>query len=317
MKDSKGTTSPCNPLVSVSLGTYNGEKYLAEQLDSILQQTYPNIEIVITDDCSTDATQQILKNYAEKYNNIKVYFNEKNLGYLRNFEKNLHYTTGEFIAFSDQDDIWLPDKIQILIDSIGDYPLVYSDTAYVDAEGKPMGKKLSDVRNFISGVNLYATEPSGGSWVAGHTMLFKRKLLETALPFPDYFNHDAWMSYIAMLNGGIKPVNKPLVLYRQHGNNAIGGVGRGKKVKKSSQRKKPQYNENEKFVGEVNALLSRCPDTEPEFKLFLTQIRNYSSNPTFANRIRRMLLRLKYLNKIYAPRKRNTFRRAFKVLKLF
>jgi glycosyltransferase involved in cell wall biosynthesis len=302
-------------LVSVVLGTYNGEKYLDEQLDSIIRQTYPNIEIIITDDCSTDRTPDILKKYSGKYENIKVYYNEKNLGLIRNFENALQYSNGEYIAFADQDDIWLLDKIQRLVDNIGDNILIYSDSAYIDAEGKRTGKKISDYRNLINGKNLYALESSGGIWIAAHTMLFQRKLIDFLFPFSLYYNHDGWTAYIAMLHGTIKVLPEALVLYRQHEDNLVGGLGCHKMRKK---RHDPKYRESVEFkVGELDALLSRVQDREPEFRLFLTKMKIYTLNPTFINRIKRMFLRLKYVNQIYAPRKRNVLRRAFKIIKLF
>jgi glycosyltransferase involved in cell wall biosynthesis len=312
--DGKGKSEINTPLVSISLGAYNGEKYIAAQLDSIIEQTYPNIEIVVTDDCSTDNTPQILKNYAEKYDNIKVYFNEINLGLIGNYEKNLKLVQGEYIAFADQDDIWLPDKIELLMNNIGNFPLIYADSAYIDGNGNLMNKKISDFRNLVSGKNLYIFEPTGGAWIAAHAMLFHRNLLDIAFPFSNV-NHDHWFAFIAMLKGGVKYFPQVLTLYRQHGSNSVGGLGCEKIM--TEKQKTSKKEQAEKYIREVEGFLSLVPENEPEFRLFLTKLRNYSANPTFANRIRRMLLRLKYLNKIYAPRKRNTFRRAFKVLKLF
>jgi glycosyltransferase involved in cell wall biosynthesis len=302
-----------SPLVSVVLGTYNGEKYLEEQLDSIIRQTYSNIEIIIADDCSTDGTRNILERYAGKQDNIHVYYNERNLGLIRNFEKAVQQAAGEYIAFADQDDVWLPEKIQCLVDNIGNNTLIYSDSAYIDAAGNLMGKKISDYRNLISGKNLYALEPNGGIWVAAHALLFHRKLLDIALPFTPYINHDSWLAYMAMLKGTIAVIPEALVLYRQHGNNSFGGLGCHKMMNKKTADIKPDI--TQQYVGEYDALLSRVLDTEPEFRLFITKMRAYTINPTFINRVKRMLLRFKYINKIYAPRKRNILRKAFKIIK--
>jgi glycosyltransferase involved in cell wall biosynthesis len=306
-----------NPLISIVLGAYSGEKYLKEQINSILEQTYTNIELVVVDDCSTDNTPAILSTFADKYENVHVYFNEKNIGFVRNFEKAVKYAQGEFIAFADQDDIWLPEKIQRLVDNIGDNVLIYSDSAYIDGSGRLMGKKLSDYRNWIKGKNLYAVD-SDSIWVTGHAMLFRRELLDLALPFPfsSYISHDVWLAYIAMLKGTITFIPEVLVLYRQHGNNVAGGFGCHKMMKKDKtiDIKRDIIQKN---IEKIDVFLSRVPDTEPEFRKFLTQMRIYTINPVFCNRIRRMILRLKYINRIYAPRKRNILRKIFKVIKTF
>src|ERR1700744_3577317 len=96
------------PLISVALCTYNGEKYIKEQLDSIINQTYTCIEVIIVDDGSTDSTYDIISDYALRDNRIKCFKNETNLGFNKNFEKAVSLTSGEYIAISDQDDIWLP-----------------------------------------------------------------------------------------------------------------------------------------------------------------------------------------------------------------
>jgi glycosyltransferase involved in cell wall biosynthesis len=308
-----------NTLVSIVLGAYNGEKYLKEQIDSILRQTYKNIELIIADDCSTDNTQAILREFADKYENVHIYFNETNLGLVRNFEKAVKYAQGEYIAFADQDDIWLPEKIQRLVDNIGDNMLIYSDSAYIDAKGNLMGKKISDYRHLISEKNLYTLDIESGLWVAAHSMVFRRELLDLALPFPfsPYLNHDGWMAYIAMLKGMIKFIPEVLVLYRQHGYNLVGGLGCRKMLKNKKPVETKIY-ERQKIAERIDILLSRIPPgTEPEFREFLTKMRIYTANPVFINRIKRMRLRLKYINRIYAPRKRNLLRKIFKVIKTF
>jgi glycosyltransferase involved in cell wall biosynthesis len=300
-----------NPLVSIVLGVYNGEKYLKEQINSILEQTYSSIELIITDDCSMDSTPNILREFAGKYDNVHVYFNEANLGLVRNFEKAVKHAQGEYIAFADQDDVWLPEKIQRLVDNIGDNMLIYADSAYIDAYGRPMNKKLSDYRNPTSGRNLYIIDSESGIWVAAHAMLFRRELLDLALPFTTCISHDTWIAYIAMLKGTIGFIPEVLVLYRQHGDNMVGGLGCHKRMKNH------KTDTRQKATEKIDALLSRLPDTESEFREFLNEMRIYTANPGFGNRVKRMLLRLKYLNQIYAPRKRNTFRRIFRIIRTF
>jgi glycosyltransferase involved in cell wall biosynthesis len=305
-----------NPLVSVVLGTYNGEKYLEEQIFSILRQTYAPVELILTDDGSTDRTPEILEEFAGKYANVHAYFSEANLGLTRNFERGVRYAQGQYIAFADQDDLWLPEKIRRLAEQIGDHMLAYADSAYVNAEGHLMGKKLSDYRHMISGSNLYALDPDSGIWVAAHAMLFRRELLDLALPFPSYLNHDTWLAYIAMLKGGIRYVPEVMTLYRQHEGNMVGGLGCHHRAKRKAG-KVSRSEKRRQVTGQIDALLSRAPDTDPEFRAYLVRMRRYTVRPSFLNRIRRMVLRLQYIRRIYEPRKRNLARKIFKAIKSF
>ena len=98
--------------IDILMATYNGEKYLEEQIESILNQTYSNFRLIISDDCSTDRTCAILKEYAQKDNRIELYFQEKNLGYVKNFEFLLGKVESELYMLSDQDDYWFPEKVE-------------------------------------------------------------------------------------------------------------------------------------------------------------------------------------------------------------
>ena len=123
------------PLISIALATYNGEKYLREFLDSIAYQTYKNIEIIACDDQSTDNTVKILEEYS-KILNLRYYLNENRLGPVKNFEKALKLCSGRFIALADQDDIWLPEKIETLYNEIikdNNILCVKSDAYLIDA----------------------------------------------------------------------------------------------------------------------------------------------------------------------------------------
>ena len=103
------------PLVSVVLCTFNGEKYLRPQLDSILSQSWTNLEVIISDDASTDGTVSIIKEYGRKDPRIRVFVNEVNSGYNKNFEKAFSHASSEHIAISDQDDIWESNKIECIM----------------------------------------------------------------------------------------------------------------------------------------------------------------------------------------------------------
>jgi glycosyltransferase involved in cell wall biosynthesis len=213
-------------LVSIAMATYNGEKFLREQLDSIYNQTYKNIEVVVCDDCSTDKTVEILEEYRQKYGLI-YYINEKNLYCIKNFEKAISLCKGDFIALSDQDDVWLTEKIEILLEEIPDYSLIYSDVKYIDENGnilieserelfKP--EKKSIIRSFK---NIpFSDSEYKICYTKGCTMLFKKEVVQKAIPIPAFERqHDWWINIVALRLNGIKYYSEPLILYRKHSNN--------------------------------------------------------------------------------------------------
>lgn len=202
------------PLVSIALCTYNGQRYLEQQLDTLLGQTYPNIELVVVDDVSTDDTWRILTDYAARYKNIKLFKNTANLGYVKNFEKAIGLCIGQYIAMADQDDIWEQDKITLMMNQVGEELLIYHDSEFVDDNGKPLGKKMSDRIKMYSGANalpflLY-------NCVSGHACMFKKDLMRHIDGFDARFHHDWYLAFVAACFGGVKYVDKPLVKYRQH-----------------------------------------------------------------------------------------------------
>ena len=202
------------PLVSIALCTYNGERYLKEQLDSIFAQTYPNLQVVAVDDASTDSTYDILKTYSGNYPQLQIYSNQTNLGFVKNFEKAISLCTGELIALSDQDDIWHPEKIALQVAAIKDNMFIYHDSEFVHEDGSPMNKRMTDVLNFYRGdhpeVFLFF------NCVSGHSILMRRQLLEYALPLEAGYFHDWWLAYVAANLGTIDFIPQALVKYRQH-----------------------------------------------------------------------------------------------------
>ncbi len=111
----------------------------------MLAQTYENIEIIAVDDRSTDDTVRILRDYAVRDTRIKVFVNERNLGFIRNFEKGATLSAGKWISFCDQDDYWFPEKIEKMVRAIGDQPMIYCDSVLCDEDLQPQGKKISDL----------------------------------------------------------------------------------------------------------------------------------------------------------------------------
>ena len=209
------------------MATYNGEKYLREQIDSILNQTIQDFELIVCDDCSTDTTWNILLEYQSQDKRIKCYRNEENLGFKKNFEKAIKLCTGEYIALSDQDDIWLPEHLEKLVNIIGVTDIACGNSELIDKTGKSSNKLLSDASDLCS---LYSDEEMTYRFLCftnpfqGASMLIRRNFLfEKALPIPEgVLYHDAWFAACACLSQGIQYTFNVVTLYRQHGKNASG-----------------------------------------------------------------------------------------------
>ncbi|GMQ31552.1 glycosyltransferase [Algoriphagus confluentis] len=207
-----------NPLISIALCTYQGERFLARQLDSLLAQTYRPIEIVIQDDCSTDQTWEIVEAYKRKFPDIiRSFRNKIQLGIRSNFESVFQKCQGELIAPCDQDDIWDFSKLEEMSSRIGDHILIYHDSALVDESGVSLGRRVSEKFQFAKG-----SDPAKlllMNCVSGHSILFKKQLLAHAHPFPAKGYYDHWLAFTAMCFGTVDYLDKTLVLFRQHRNN--------------------------------------------------------------------------------------------------
>lgn len=213
------------PLISIAMATYNGEKYLREQLDSILAQTHQNFELIVCDDCSTDSTVRILQEYEKNDGRIKVFINEKNLGFKKNFEKAIGLCSGDYIALSDQDDIWLPEHIEILLKKISDKQLVCGDDFIIDADGTENGDLLSSrlCFDFEKNYDLFFRIVCNTTVFSGHSCLYARKLIEKTLPFPKKCeSHDGWISACAAVLNNAIFIPDVVSKYRIHGRNVSG-----------------------------------------------------------------------------------------------
>ena len=210
-------------MISIAMATYNGEKYLREQIDSILSQTIQNFELIVCDDCSTDTTWNILLDYQVQDKRIKCYRNEKNLGFKKNFEKEIRLCTGEYIALSDQDDIWTEDHLQVLYEGIGENDLVGANAYICDKEAIPLGI------DFLSCFKIDFLPQTYDDWFffmmfsnifQGATCLIKKSLVQKAFPIPESIElHDHWLALVAVANKGVTYVNKCILYWRRHDNN--------------------------------------------------------------------------------------------------
>lgn len=202
------------PLVSIALATYNGEKFIRQQMDSLLAQDYPNLEIVVSDDCSQDSTWEVLQNYALKDNRIKLLPREKNVGYVNNFIRVFMACKGELISPCDQDDIWYPNKISRLVAEMGDASLIYCNNRFINENNESLGIRSSDKIKMISGNDsrkiLFCTS------ICGHAMLFRKQLISLTDKLEKAPYIDWMVAYIAMENGYISYLDEVLVDWRQH-----------------------------------------------------------------------------------------------------
>ncbi|MDQ1095139.1 glycosyltransferase involved in cell wall biosynthesis [Chryseobacterium sp. SORGH_AS909] len=207
-------------MISVCMATYNGEKYIKEQLDSILKQLSQNDEIIISDDGSNDETLSIIDRYNDS--RIKVYHHTPKkqkfkFGYVsKNFENALIRAKGDFIFLSDQDDVWLDDKVTRQVGALQHADLVLSDCHIVDESLNSIFPSKFKLENVNVGFwkNLYK------SGYLGCCMAFKRELLEYILPIPDDVPHDLWIGLVVKhKKNKFNLLNSPEIYYRRHKHN--------------------------------------------------------------------------------------------------
>ncbi len=216
--------------VDILLPTYNGEKYLKEQLDSILSQTYKNIRIIISDDCSKDSTREILKEYEKKDNRIKLYMQPQNIGVVKGIEFLLEKVENKYFMLADQDDVWLPEKIEKSVEKIESEKadLVFGDLEVVDEKLNTIYPSFGDFMLLNRKINKYIGNYKVNylyNCVTGCTVLAKKELIKKILPLPvesKYLIHDYWIGLVASLNGKLAYIPERYIKYRQHGNNQVG-----------------------------------------------------------------------------------------------
>ena len=198
--------------VSVVMATYNGEKYLSEQIDSILAQSYPVYELIIQDDCSTDGTTDIVRRYMEKYSFIKLFVNDHNVGFNENFRLATMHATGDFVALSDQDDIWFPQKLERQVAAIGDADVCFSNIL----EGKTLESSTPTDRHDTFEAFIWNNQASG------HTMLCRRDLVQDNSCWLDIIYYDCYYDWSialhALIRNGLIKIGEPLNFHRRQPN---------------------------------------------------------------------------------------------------
>ncbi|WP_188400347.1 glycosyltransferase family 2 protein [Sporomusa sp. GT1] len=218
--------------ISIALCTYNGDKYLKEQLDSILYQGRKPDEVVICDDGSIDNSWDILKKFKKDAPfDVQLVKNEKNLGSTLNFAKAISRCSGDIIFLADQDDVWIPNKIEVMMntfesdDNVG---MVFSNAVLTDQYLNPYAKSLWEGVGFNEAIQQLCID--GQLWrilgrqscVTGATMAFRSKWNFMIFPFPKDWVHDEWLTFLLDLITVVKFVPEKLIMYRQHQKQQIG-----------------------------------------------------------------------------------------------
>ncbi len=215
--------------IDIVLTHHNGSRHIEAQINSIIRNDIRqgfSVRIIVVDDGSQNDEFRFVQEICRQYPNIQLHRNETNLGVIKAFETGLQLSTADYVMLSDQDDLWLPDKIQSSLDHIqlieGDKAaLVFTDLCVVNEHLECLRSSMLELKEFNQASDKYRILFQ--NIVAGCTSIVNRKLLDIALPFPvDIPMHDHWLAACAAFGGKIDLLNRPTVLYRQHENNLVG-----------------------------------------------------------------------------------------------
>jgi glycosyltransferase involved in cell wall biosynthesis len=217
--------------ISVAMCTYNGERFLPEQLASIANQTRLADELVVCDDRSSDRTMEIVRAFAAAVPfPVRIFENQRNLGFVANFERAIQLCQGDLIALSDQDDLWYPERLERSEEAFAAHPevgLIFSDADLIDDQNQLTGMRLWDYFGFVGELKQRLL---GGDYtvlvtkrfVTGATVVFRSRLRANCLPFGAGWLHDEWLAPCAASVADILPIDSALIRYRVHGSQQVG-----------------------------------------------------------------------------------------------
>lgn len=251
--------------IDVLLAVFNGEKFIKEQIESILDQTYKPLHLIIRDNCSDDSTATIVKKFCVKFpDRITFISSPKNQGVIGNFAALMEETKSNYVMFSDADDQWNKDKVQKTFEKMRELEnlygktkplLVHTDLTVVDKNLSAIHPSFWQYSNICPKIGNSLTKQLVQNTITGCTTLINRSLLDLALPILDdvIVMHDWWLGLIASAFGKIDFVNEPTMLYRQHGKNDTGAKRYGffsyfKRFTNPNERKKIQLNKQKRFL---------------------------------------------------------------------
>jgi glycosyltransferase involved in cell wall biosynthesis len=309
------------PTISVALCTYNGAAYLAEQLQSLRNQTLSPTELVVSDDGSTDETPEIVEDFARGAPFlVRLIRQPVNLRVTQNFAAALTLCRGEIIALCDQDDVWLPDKLRACTDFLRSHPtcwMMFTDAIVTDVDLKPLASArlwehvglTPDLRARLTARATSLQTLIDPSFVTGATVLLRRELLRYALPIPAELParmiHDGWLAVVAAAIGRLNSLDQPTMLYRQHAGQQAGLI-RPETSPKSMQLPREKFAALAINNGKLHqALASRVaaeavPGVLEEVRLRAAHFRRRAELPV--NRLRRV-------GPVFAEWRQGTYRR--------
>jgi len=223
--------------LSVALCTYNGERFLQQQLDSIALQTRAPDELVICDDGSTDETLRIARDFAATCSfKVRIQVNARNIGSSKNFEQAIGLCTGDIIALADQDDLWRSDKLACIASAFARAPdlgALFSDALLIDMHGAKLGSSLWATVGFSRSLRSAVQAGHGfdvlllGNFVTGATLAFRASWKDLLLPVPPGWVHDYWISLLSAAASRLDCIEAPLIEYRCHPDQERGVKERG------------------------------------------------------------------------------------------
>lgn len=246
-------------MVSVLLASFNGEKYIREQLDSVLNQTFGDLTVVVSDDLSADGTPAIIREYEERYpKRVKSLENKEKSGSAQNnFFRLLAAVPDEYVMLCDQDDVWLPDKVEVTLSEMkrmeGDYGadiplLVHGDLSVTDRKGLILHKSMAEYQKIAVHDNRFSHYLVENN-ITGNTVMVNKAFHRFLAHSPEECAmHDWWLGLLASCFGRISYIDRPLVLYRQHGSNEVGSKsGMEQYVNRQKNRDKVRENYRKMF----------------------------------------------------------------------
>jgi glycosyltransferase involved in cell wall biosynthesis len=226
-----------NGSISVALCTYNGARYLREQLESVAAQTRKPAELVACDDGSQDETVSILEQFSSQVSfPVRVIRNQTNLGSTKNFEQAIRLCRGDFIALCDQDDWWSPQKLDSMARALQQHSAggVFSDAALMDENSRLIGGTLLAANFYAESDTVFNARPRDHAisellkrnLVTGAALMFRADLRAAFMPIPGEWVHDGWIAWMIVLHSRLVAISNPLIRYRIHGAQQVGVVGR-------------------------------------------------------------------------------------------